>query len=1084
MPSQEQYLVDPSDNEVRLVPAEQVEEARSAGYADASEGQIKQFDAQRRAHQDSFGTLKAAAESAAQVSLPAMIAGIPAAAMGIIPSISEIGGALGVVSPEIAEQDRARRIRLAQDIGKYTTVSGLEQTLGLTTAEDIEARREAHPVAAGVGMVAGLVGPGLLAKAGLSAGRLGERAVVAAEEAVAKEAAAIAFKGEEAQARALADNAIKAAEAATKASAKAAKRAELLSKIPGGEAIAQRAEQTLGALEKVSGPRILSETSRPIYEGAERYARAAIDARMPAASKMTKAIVSKALALPVGSAVEGAMLSTGAIADEMTLGDPKAVAEKALAEIGEGALLGAGLGGALGIVGVMGYGAIQGARSATRRLDKLFKEKFAPLSARVTGADVRDVQAMVEQRAALGERELRDIIDERLGRLPPPPMGIQPKEIDEVATQLADGLDNAYRSSEEVRKLINQDLSKIETEKLVRAKVNQDADEMYRAISDSIGAREPTYAEQYQLDNVRNMVSEPYRARAKALLDDVKSVLGKVDDPKKYPDVVRRRLAGLDEKLEDFLNANPEPEQIFAGFKGAKGDIWGGVTSRDELASLKAADRQANGEISRLYGRFAEFLSDEGLWGKAAAREAATNEALTARDPVVKNVVSEFFKKISLPGGRKGYRINNDAVRSFVKNIKIDPITGAPDQSSIEKLNLLRDFIGVNDQLVAQGVEGAKYAEQNFNKEMVAQTLRNTADAVDEAMRRPMDVLSKEAVDESYKALQSARSADIDARIKAIQSGAKSGGIQDMLGIATRGGAAGYYLHPAIGIMSAAAEGAIRLAADPVKTIKRFRSLERMAKSADAKINGYIGNIVGKPTGREFSRVVFTGALPATQEREAYQKNTQRVRELATDETAIENHLDNSTGGLRHDAPRLSDHADTVTSSAVSYLNSQIPQPPANLSPMQLKAWKPTDAQVRRFNQMYRTVDMPLSILHDAERGLLQREQVDAVATVYPTLIEEIRSQIIGKLEENPDLSASSRRMASLILGLDLDGSMPLGRAAQQVYATQSPPDAAKSQQMPVSRAKGLTSSGRTAQETTAWREAQDGIGRWNRANR
>ena len=216
-------------------------------------------------------------------------------------------------------------------------------------------------------------------------------------------------------------------------------------------------------------------------------------------------------------------------------------------------------------------------------------------------------------------------------------------------------------------------------------------------------------------------------------------------------------------------------------------------------------------------------------------------------------------------------------------------------------------------------------------------------------------------------------------------------------------------------------------------------------------------------------------------EREEYEQNIARVRQLSSDEDAIQQHLDDSVGGLRHDAPRISGHAEATTAAAIGYLSNQAPVPPPNLSPMQAKAWQPSDAQVRQYNQLYRTVDMPLSILSDASQGTLTRQQVDAINAVYPTLMGEIRQRIVKRIEENPDISASSRRMASLILGLDLDGqfSPATFNSAQQMYQQQMPPPA--QQQMPVYRAKGLGASGRSGAETEAWRAAQRGVGSWNK---
>lgn len=1204
MPDRSQYLVDPQTGKAAVVDSADVQRAVESGYTPASDEQVARLNTKLSAQQDTFGGVKAFAEKAVEALPPVALAGIPAAAMAAIPSLEEYGQPKNWEEYSKARQAKETREGLARTLAKYTTVSGLEQTLGISSAEDIKAREEEYPIASGAGTIAGILSPSI---AGAAAKRI-PGAIKGAADAAAKLAAT----------EAAASAAIEAGSTEGVALARAA-----VDQAPRVQALQQAADKTL--------------TSRAIKSlSADTFNRSAEDAikrtieltpGLSRISPVAKEIVSKSLSVPIGSAIEGALLTSGQIADETALGRTDLASEKILAELEEGALFNAGVSSVLGLTGVGARGLIRAGKAGASKTRDFIVEKFPAVSAWMTGGDIEDIATATTRRGELKDKSLREMINERLGSvgeapvmretlpMPEAPVAkpkpikpeiikteagrfrtpsetftpssgpvaptLKPSEANKIAREFSDILEQRHKATSDLEMWANAELRKIETGKIIDTRVNRQTAELEQQMLDSIGTRTPTFAENVMLEDIRSgrAAAIPYRNAAYGLLEDAKRLVSLVDDPLKYPDVVRKRMSDAAEKLESFLSTDPSPAEIHSKLKKMKRDIWDKTIPREERASIKLADQMSNGAIMGLHRRFVDMLSDSDLWGYAGKREAEFNQMLTERDPAVKRHLKDFFKLVPTKGGNKVYEIDREAVLKKVRKLKIDPATGMPDEASVGWLRNMKTVLDSDSRLIDEVQKTDLYAKQNFNKEMLAETLREasaaSSKAIDEAMsaaankvklaefsaakaahkletetaraefnaqqaikqqkeleakaasevakasskeeavairaeyKRTLEAYKAEteaaekeyqqakaasiedkrlaaeelkSASEQYKELLAKRDADISKRLNAIGSGAKAGGLMDAIDVAHKGAALGYYIHPVIGWLASIGAGATKLASNPERNMKTLASLERMANSASRKIDAGTSAIIRSGAPTTIRRLATAGTvLSAKQEREQYQKNIDSVRTLAAGDDNAFNKLDEFNGPLSDDAPGIASHANTVTSAAASYLDSKAPRPPANLPPMQLKGWQPTDAQVREYNRIHRTVDMPLSILADASEGTLIRQQVQAVEAVYPALMGEIRDRIVTGLEENPDITASRRRTISMLLGVDIDGqtSPAMAMSAQSLYQQQQQqqPEA----KMPASRAGKLNIANRAEYDTTARREAQRGVGSWNR---
>jgi hypothetical protein len=113
--------------------------------------------------------------------------------------------------------------------------------------------------------------------------------------------------------------------------------------------------------------------------------------------------------------------------------------------------------------------------------------------------------------------------------------------------------------------------------------------------------------------------------------------------------------------------------------------------------------------------------------------------------------------------------------------------------------------------------------------------------------------------------------------------------------------------------------------------------------------------------------------------------------------------------------------------------------------------------------------------------GSVTVKEVQQFNRAYPSVAADLRRQVIENVRANPRISSERRRLMSMILGVNLDSQLSpqVAGVAQSVYAAPAQPE--QSAQMPVSRAQGLGLANRAEYNTAARREAQRGVGSWNK---
>ncbi len=178
----------------------------------------------------------------------------------------------------------------------------------------------------------------------------------------------------------------------------------------------------------------------------------------------------------------------------------------------------------------------------------------------------------------------------------------------------------------------------------------------------------------------------------------------------------------------------------------------------------------------------------------------------------------------------------------------------------------------------------------------------------------------------------------------------------------------------------------------------------------------------GKAPSEKYLSVLTAGATALSQRE--FEKRAKKIRELSGNMDAMMDHLDQSTGALYASAPNITESLNRTLINTVSFLSSKLPGP-VNQMPLS-KEYKPTPAQVAKFNKYYDIVSDPLAALTQIKTGSLGTETLEALAAVHPKLYQEMKMKVLEnfKPEKAKDLPYQIKISLSKFLGEPLDENM------------------------------------------------------------
>lgn len=920
-----------------------------------------------------------------------------------------------------------------------------EELVGITP-EEIKARAELNPIASGVGSAVGLIGPALLTGG------------ISAEAQLAGRTAALAAE---------------AAGAGRAAQALAAGRAAAMA--PAASKLAKAASFTAPGLATRAGAGLSAVSS----------------ALMPATGAVGKALSATA-ASAIGNAGENALLEAGNAAGDAMLGDPDLTAESFVHRVGLSALLGGAVG--AGIVGV-------------------------PAGSRVLRDAVRGTETAKKYAERFGEYEAKQLFTAAGGT---------PGEMKKLVQQM-DSKENVYKMVQEGYEMglvshFGNPASKIERIENTIERTGQ----ALRSFIDEADQRLTDLTRPKVQDIVDKVVDGPLRDLQKnfTTLDSARQMRSMLDD---FAQVYREQpslstLQTIKEQLQDRvygyskMAANDPNATVIASayddFRHIVKEYLDESMDKVGVGSDTAKTVRRQAEVAYKLGRLAKIAEAKDAVAKSTlgqAEKAAIIGALGFGDPFTGVAMGAAFEGVRRFGGPSlGYlsgalsrALAEEAPTALVQDLKafarqqadamrstvpLGPIP--PEQTArLEYIKLVDEMGNAIDKmranpvrypsLIATELDGLrKDMWQSYSRKLSPAQASRQVKAFEQRLN-DLAMPSKEMLAINAEASDEIRRLRDTFRVSLANAPTWGRKYANDASLAARR-AADIMVEPE---RMLALEGLQRISADLKSQVKSQADefLQRVTPYAAAVTRVSPAYQLDKP----MSAKEIVAAAQAKREEPKAEQIANNAHLLLSNPERMEHVLSSLGDDIGYYAPKTSDAIKMTAARAISFIAEKAPKRiPMGPGMPDLPASK-TD--LLKFQRYLQAIDNPLLVIQHAKSGMVTPEEVEAVQAVYPRLFQEIRAELTSALVDDsadrPSLAPLSynRRMGlSMLLKSNMTGMMKpsMYMGAQSAYRSAgSTPKVqpVKVKPIPVSRIENMNVSGRAAQETAAYREAQEG---------
>jgi hypothetical protein len=733
----------------------------------------------------------------------------------------------------------------------------------------------------------------------------------------------------------------------------------------------------------------------------------------PETSPVVNKILSSGLAHGAGSAVEGAFYGLGQSISEDALGDPDAMGEHLMSNVGYGALLG-GAGGALfgGGEGFM-KGLADKAPSVGDLLDKapaqtledavtdggfspeekesffdgLKKQKdnapeikkaasdlgvdaFIPqLSDSTTVQHTHDILANSPSYFGDMERQkiqgaISQVADKVEGTLSSPDA---PKSLAQMGDSLKSTLGERFEAEYQPTKDLYDHLSEYGQAVPVTPKSTSRIGNNIRKIAEdeSLIKGTPTY------EFVQNVADSIDQIKDISTLKNFRTNLSKQApmEAKWVAGIVKDKLDALEENaIKRFADTMKTPE------------------AKEKILNLIDVADQAKSGYKKLYSKMSEFgdvLGKSKIYGPQDfmnfLQDGNTSERFAEKLFQKKNSAFTSFFKDNFPKEWEtisGYQ-KNKILESSMKDGKLNI------NSALKSINKLEPEM--QSSLFSQSDLGTLKSAKTYLDAFPSKfNGSNTAHALDymHALQNPVNA------------------AITTARDYAIKAGF------DKLGISP----------------------------EAMATVHTLSKVERAVQSSTNAINASAKGIFS--AGEKLSPLAAGVAVAMKQKDEdgSFNATQEKIQELHDNPQKAMDNLEGATFWIHNAAPKTAGSMQMALSRAHSFLQTKIPT--YQNAPLGAKL-SPSKAEVSKFNRYLDTVKNPIESMRKIRTGMVTPEVIETLQTVYPKMYSQMQTAVMDKMTDGMNdgsaqkLPYQTKMMLSMFLGTDLVKSLGQQEIAQ-----------------------------------------------------
>ena len=464
---------------------------------------------------------------------------------------------------------------------------------------------------------------------------------------------------------------------------------------------------------------------------------------------------------------------------------------------------------------------------------------------------------------------------------------------------------------------------------------------------------------------------------------------------------------------------------IGGGALGAAGELATGVIGRAARRFDGAAEEVAVHALTGGDKAAAEVLSSVPGGTKAVGRYALDNGIVTAGDTV----------ESSLPKIQKAVQSETSAIGKSLASADSAGLTGpklGPRQLGFVEAH---DMLGTIDTQIAAGAVAKTelpilVAARDDLEKSIAKSLRSgsseLADAFDDAKA---NLTKAQALEASVTKVAADRAST-----------------PQRSGLAHVGAAllTGHPLGAVAGLAHSLASSYVHqhgaaVAAVSLDKLAQLQAVRRAAMTVDREIDRGVARIAEKGTTR--------GELRAPSG--SYDDKRAKVEKAAANIDMHADMVQTAAAGLQPHAAQASAGFVGAAKRAISYLAAAMPPRPTRdglLPSTHIEDRTPADQQAT-FERKYDAVNDPTIVLAHAHEGTLTADEIDAVKSTHPELLEQMRSKVRAEISTMDPKTADAMPLAkqqaiSTLLGTPIGNSVSpdVSRAAQQIYQVEPPP--------------------------------------------
>lgn len=666
----------------------------------------------------------------------------------------------------------------------------------------------------------------------------------------------------------------------------------------------------------------------------------------PVAAKVLQSI-GRVEAKAIGSAVEGAFYGVGQSVTEHSLGDTNLNGQKVLSNIGLNALFAGGLGGVLAGAEIAIPKSYEAAKSA-------FNKVYDVAIGAPEGKPGVLTKLYAEGSSFVSGKAPEAIIDGFQNRV---------KSLTDPAQQV--------KATEEFASSISDQYNKLN-----------------KAVSDANKKIRPEETAAY----LKGVSSESVMPEAGRVVNELKETAKLMrSEPDLYPQGYARQLELIEQRVSKELTNESSAFDVFKWLDDLKGRLDEEISYG---ATPSAADKRAESIIEKLRGGIKDTLEKESLWGEAATRQAAFNEAQSQlfRLTEKKGLFRKFFMEPAISAsGKQIYQVSPTKIATFLKQTS--------QLGGEVKAEVLQRFFGVSDNLLNQIEKSYKVLpEQSFDKSAISSVLEKNQKLANETIEQ----------------------ARFQKNLNALGAGAHNVPLAEGAALAT-----GAFYHPAAG----AAIEAWGMLKAPNLAIQRLAKVERAVNSITGAIEKGASAIL-KPAAKVGQMVKGIAAKKIVEEIQPRdnKKLISQVNQFTYNPFQMIDKMDEVTRDLYAVAPEISQSVTMTAMRATQLLAEKVPKT-ENMGLLSSQ-YQPSGAELAKFDRYVSTIENPIGVLEEVKNGSVSPESIETLEAVYPELYMDMQKSVMSKLIDqkgkNPNyLMPYQTKMAlSMFMQMELDESM------------------------------------------------------------